>query len=171
DKSHGDFATNIAMQLARVAKQAPRQIAEKIVDELDQQQAQVNKVDIAGPGFINFFMDESYLHDVVQTVLQEDTQYGKTNVGSGKRIQVEFVSMNPTGEPHLGHARGAVFGDVLSNLFAHAGYAIEREYYINDAGNQIDQVALSIEAGYLEALGKDAKMPEDGYQAADIIAI
>lgn len=171
DKSHGDFATNIAMQLAGVAKQAPRQIAEQIVEGLDQERAQIEKIDIAGPGFINFFMDESYLHDVVQTVLEQAANYGKTDAGKGERIQVEFVSMNPTGEPHLGHARGAVFGDVLSNLFAHAGYDIEREYYINDAGNQIDNLALSIEARYFEALGKDAEMPADGYEAVDIIEI
>lgn len=171
EKSHGDFATNIAMQLAGIAKQAPRQIAEQIVEHLDQEKAQVEKVDIAGPGFINFFMDEAYLHDIVQIVLDEGADYGKTDVGAGERIQVEFVSMNPTGEPHLGHARGAVFGDVLSNLFAHAGYDIEREYYINDAGNQIDNLALSIEARYFEALGKEAKMPEDGYEAADIVEI
>lgn len=171
EKSHGDFATNIAMQLARVAKQAPRQIAEQIVNEVDKEKAQVEKIDIAGPGFINFFMDESYLHDVVRTVLAEGDDYGKTDVGAGKRIQVEFVSMNPTGEPHLGHARGAVFGDVLSNVFAAAGYDIEREYYINDAGNQIDNLALSIEARYFEALGKEAEVPEDGYHGTDIVAI
>lgn len=171
EKSHGDFATNIAMQLARVAKQAPRQIAEQIVNEVDEAKAQIEKIDIAGPGFINFFMDESYLHDVVPTVLNEGDDYGKTEAGAGKRIQVEFVSMNPTGEPHLGHARGAVFGDVLSNLFAAAGYNIEREYYINDAGNQIDNLALSIEARYLEALGKDAEVPEDGYKGKDIVTI
>lgn len=171
EKSHGDFATNIAMQLTRVAKQAPRQIAEQIVDKLDEKKAQVEKTDIAGPGFINFFMDESYLHDVVQAVLEQGEDYGKTEAGAGKRIQVEFVSMNPTGEPHLGHARGAVFGDVLSNLFAASGYDIEREYYINDAGNQIDNLALSIEARYLQALGEEAEVPEDGYQANDIVEI
>lgn len=171
DKSHGDFATNIAMQLARVAKQAPRQIAEKIVAQVNEEAAQISKTDIAGPGFINFVMDKSYLHDIVQTVIEQGDDYGKTNMGAGRRIQVEFVSMNPTGEPHLGHARGAVFGDVLCNLFAHAGYDIEREYYINDAGNQIDQLARSIEARYFEALGKESAMPEDGYQGKDIIDI
>ena len=168
EKAHGDFATNIAMQLARVARQAPRQIAEQIVDQLDQSKAQVKRVEIAGPGFINFFMDESYLHDVVNVILEEKSNYGRSDVGSGKRIQVEFVSLNPTGEPHVGHARGAVFGDVLSNVFEYAGYDIEREYYINDAGNQIDQLAKSIETRYFEAHGKEREMPEDGYFGEDI---
>lgn len=171
DKSHGDFATNIAMQLARVAKRAPRQIAEQIVAEVDHQKAQVNKIDIAGPGFINFFMDDAYLYDVIPTVLEQGKDYGKTNDGEGTRIQVEFVSMNPTGEPHLGHARGAVFGDVLCNVFDAAGYDVHREYYINDAGNQIDQLAQSIETRYLEALGEEAEMPEDGYYGEDIVEI
>lgn len=171
DKSHGDFATNIAMQLARVAKRAPRQIAEEIVTQIDKQKGQINKIEIAGPGFINFFMDESYLHDVIKTVLEQGEDFGKSDVGKGTRIQVEFVSMNPTGEPHLGHARGAVFGDVLCNVFASAGYDVEREYYINDAGNQIDQLALSIETRYLETLGKEAEMPEDGYYGQDIVEI
>src|SRR5690625_2263292 len=171
DISHGDFASNIAMQLARIAKQAPRQIAEQIVDEIDKPKAQVNRIDIAGPGFINFFMDESYLHGVIDTVLTEGENYGRTDTGEGQSIQVEFVSVNPTGEPHLGHARGAVFGDVLSNVFEAAGYDVEREYYINDAGNQIDQLALSIETRYFEALGKEAEMPEDGYRGKDIVEI
>lgn len=171
DKAHGDFATNIAMQLARVAKQAPRQIAEKIVAGLDREKAQVAEIEIAGPGFINFIMDESYLDDVIPTILQQGADYGKTEAGKGQKIQIEFVSVNPTGEPHLGHARGAVFGDVLSNLFEYAGYDIEREYYINDAGNQMDQLARSIETRYLEALGQEAELPEDGYAGPDIIEI
>lgn len=171
DKAHGDFATNIAMQLARVAKQAPRQIAEKIVARLDREKAQVAEIEIAGPGFINFIMDESYLDDVIPTILQQGADYGKTEAGKGQKIQIEFVSVNPTGEPHLGHARGAVFGDVLSNLFEYAGYDIEREYYINDAGNQMDQLARSIETRYLEALGQEAELPEDGYAGPDIIEI
>src|SRR5690625_1333674 len=144
ERTHGDFATNIAMQLARVAKKAPRQIAEEIVSHINYDIAQIKKIDIAGPGFINFYMVETYLNDIIYTVLKGGDEFGKTDVGSNKRIQVEFVSVNPTGEPHLGHARGAVFGDVLCNLFAAAGYDVEREYYINDAGNQMEQLALSI---------------------------
>ena len=171
DKSHGDFAANIAMQLARVAKMAPRQIAEKIVENIDHGKANIDKVEIAGPGFINFFMKQDFLLDIIPTVLEQGEEYGKTDAGKNKRIQVEFVSVNPTGDLHLGHARGAAFGDVLCNVFAAAGYDVEREYYINDAGNQIDQLAVSIETRYLEALGKEAEMPEDGYYGQDIVDI
>ncbi|MGM8364749.1 arginine--tRNA ligase [Virgibacillus sp. W0181] len=171
DKSHGDFATNIAMQLARIAKKAPRQIADEVVANLDQSKGSIEKVEIAGPGFINFFMKSDFLGDIVPVILKEGDAYGKTSAGKGERIQVEFVSVNPTGELHLGHARGAAFGDVLSNVLAAAGYEVEREYYINDAGKQIDNLALSVEARYMQALGKDISMPEDGYHGADIIEI
>lgn len=169
EKSHGDFATNIAMQLARIAKKAPRQIAEEIVANLDKEKAGVTKVDIAGPGFINFFMQQDFLADIVKTILREGNEYGMSKAGEGRRVQVEFVSVNPTGDLHLGHARGAAFGDVLCNVFAAAGYDVDREYYINDAGNQIDHLALSIDARYQAALGKDVPMPEDGYYGQDII--
>lgn len=171
DKSHGDFATNIAMQLARVAKKAPRQIAEAIVESLDASKASVEKVDIAGPGFINFFMKNDFLTDLIPTILDAGEEYGKTEHGKGTKVQVEFVSVNPTGNLHLGHARGAAYGDVLCNVLSAAGYEVEREYYINDAGNQIDNLALSVNARYLQALGQDVAMPEDGYHGQDIIAI
>lgn len=171
DKSHGDFATNIAMQLARIAKKAPRQIAEDIVATLDASKASVEKVEIAGPGFINFFMKNDFLTDLIPTILEAGEAYGRTNHGEGKRVQVEFVSVNPTGNLHLGHARGAAFGDVLCNVLDAAGFGVEREYYINDAGNQIDNLALSVNARYLQALGQDAEMPEDGYHGQDIVEI
>src|SRR5690625_5970278 len=171
DKSHGDFATNIAMQLARIAKKAPRQIAEDITANLDHSKASIEKVDIAGPGFINFFMKNDYLGELIPTILQAGDTYGKTDIGQGERIQVEFVSVNPTGDLHLGHARGAAFGDVLCNVLAAAGYEVEREYYINDAGNQIDNLALSVEARYMQAVGKEWDMPADGYHAKDIIKL
>ncbi|WP_047983817.1 arginine--tRNA ligase [Ornithinibacillus californiensis] len=171
DKSHGDFATNIAMQLARIAKKAPRQIAEDIVANLDASKASVEKVDIAGPGFINFFMKNDFLTDLIPTILEADEAYGKTEHGKGSKVQVEFVSVNPTGNLHLGHARGAAYGDVLCNVLDAAGYQVEREYYINDAGNQIDNLALSVNARYLQALGQDVEMPEDGYRGQDIIEI
>lgn len=171
DKAHGDFASNIAMQLARIAKKAPRQIADDIVGSLDQTKASIEKVEIAGPGFINFFMKNDYLGDLVSTILEAGKDYGKTNTGQGEKIQVEFVSVNPTGDLHLGHARGAAFGDVLCNIFDASGFKVDREYYINDAGNQINNLALSIEARYLQALGKEVEMPEGGYHGADIIEI
>lgn len=171
EKSHGDFATNIAMQLARIAKKAPRMIAEDIVKALDQESASIDRIEIAGPGFINFFMKEDYLGELVPTILNASEDYGRTNSGEGERVQVEFVSVNPTGRLHLGHARGAAYGDVLCNVLEAAGYAVEREYYINDAGNQIDNLALSIDARYKEALGMEADMPEDGYFGKDIQSI
>src|SRR5699024_8407908 len=171
EKAHGDFATNIAMQLARILKKAPRHIAEDIVENLNKEGANVEKVEIAGPGFINFFMKEDFLSNIVHTVLSEGEQFGRSKVGNGKKVQVEFVSVNPTGDLHLGHARGAAFGDVLCNVLEAAGYDVEREYYINDAGNQIDQLAVSIETRYLQALGKEADMPKDGYRGQDIVEI
>jgi|SRR5690625_986398 len=171
EKAHGDFATNIAMQLASIAKKAPRAIAEDIVKHLDLAKASVEKIDIAGPGFINFFMKRDFLGDIIPTILSEQEAYGEIDFGQGKRVQVEFVSVNPTGPLHLGHARGAAFGDVLCNVLEKAGYNVEREYYINDAGKQIDNLALSIEARYFQALGKDVDLPEDGYFGEDITEI
>ncbi|MBM7571246.1 arginine--tRNA ligase [Aquibacillus albus] len=171
DKAHGDYATNIAMQLARVAKKAPRMIADDIVAQLDQTKASITKVEIAGPGFINFFMDNQYLTELIPTILSEGEAYGASNIGKGHKIQVEFVSANPTGDLHLGHARGASVGDALCNILAKAGFDVEREYYINDAGNQINNLATSVEARYMQALGKDWEMPEDGYHGSDIIEL
>ncbi|WCK54385.1 arginine--tRNA ligase [Aneurinibacillus sp. Ricciae_BoGa-3] len=169
DKAHGDYATNIAMQLTRIARKNPRQIAEELVSHLDKKAASISKVEIAGPGFINFYMDNSYLTDVIGQALQAGDNYGRTNTGQGSRVQVEFVSANPTGDLHLGHARGAAFGDALCNVLDMGGYEVSREYYINDAGNQIVNLARSIEARYYQALGQNVEMPEDGYFGQDII--
>jgi len=171
DKAHGDYSTNMAMQLARVAKKAPRMIAETIIENFDQTKASIKKVEIAGPGFINFYMDNSYLTDLIPTILKAGDQYGQTTVGNKEKVQVEFVSANPTGDLHLGHARGAAVGDSLSNILDKAGYDVSREYYINDAGNQINNLALSVEARYFQALGIEKEMPQDGYHGADIIGI
>ncbi|KAB8127161.1 arginine--tRNA ligase [Gracilibacillus oryzae] len=168
EKAHGDYATNIAMQLARVAKKAPRQIADDIVAKLDHSKAVIKSVEIAGPGFINFFMDNQYLTNLIPTILKQQEAYGSSDTGKGEKIQVEFVSANPTGDLHLGHARGASVGDSLCNILDKAGYNVSREYYINDAGNQINNLAASVEARYNQALGKDFPMPEDGYHGADI---
>lgn len=170
-KTNGDFSTNMAMQLARVAKKAPRMIAEELVANFDKAKASIEKIEIAGPGFINFYMDNSYLTDLIPTIVNAGEAYGETNTGKGEKVQVEFVSANPTGDLHLGHARGAAVGDTLCNLLAKAGYDVSREYYINDAGNQIHNLALSVEARYMQALGLDKEMPEDGYHGADIIGI
>jgi arginyl-tRNA synthetase len=169
DKAHGDFASNVAMQLARVAKKAPRAIADDIAANIDYEAASVDKLDIAGPGFINFFMKKDYLVDIVKTALSKKEAFGRSDFGGGKKVQVEFVSANPTGTLHLGHARGAAVGDSLCNILEKAGYDVAREYYLNDAGNQIDNLTLSLEARYLQEIGEDTEMPEDGYRGADII--
>jgi arginyl-tRNA synthetase len=169
DKQHGDYATNIAMQLTRIARRNPRQIAEEIVAQFDKAAANISKIEIAGPGFINFYMDNSYLTDVIGQVIEAGDNYGRSDAGKQKKVQVEFVSANPTGSLHLGHARGAAFGDALCNVLDMAGYDVSREYYINDAGNQIVNLARSLEARYFQALGQDVEMPEDGYYGQDII--
>lgn len=171
EKAHGDYSTNMAMQLARIAKKPPRAIAEEIAASFDKTKASVEKIEIAGPGFINFYMNNSYLTELIPVILQAGEKYGETNTGKGQKVQVEFVSANPTGDLHLGHARGAAVGDTLCNLLAKAGYDVSREYYINDAGNQIHNLALSVEARYMQALGKDAEMPADGYYGEDVIQI
>jgi arginyl-tRNA synthetase len=171
EKTHGDYSTNMAMQLARVAKKAPRMIAEDIMANFDQSKASIEKMEIAGPGFINFFMNNDYLTDLIPMILDQDHEYGGSDAGKGERINVEFVSANPTGDLHLGHARGAAVGDSLCNVLEKAGYKVTREYYINDAGNQIHNLAKSVEARYFQSLGQDVAMPEDGYHGADIIEI
>ncbi|MCQ6281791.1 arginine--tRNA ligase [Bacillus sp. EB600] len=171
EKAHGDYSTNMAMQLARVAKRAPRAIAEELIAQFDRSKASIEKIELAGPGFINFYMNNSYLTDLIPTILQAGEKYGETTVGNHEKVQVEFVSANPTGDLHLGHARGAAVGDSLCNILAKAGYDVSREYYINDAGNQINNLAKSIEARYFQALGLETEMPEDGYHGVDIIEI
>lgn len=171
DKSHGDLATNIAMQLARIAKKNPRQIAEEIVEEMNRNKGFIKEVQIAGPGFINFFIDRSSLSKILLEMDQQKDDYGRTDTGAGEKVLVEFVSANPTGSLHLGHARGAAIGDVLCNVLETAGYDVTREYYINDAGNQIHNMTLSLEARYREALGLEAPFPEDGYRGQDIVRL
>ncbi|MFB5664179.1 arginine--tRNA ligase [Alteribacillus sp. HJP-4] len=168
EKEHGDFATNMAMKLAKVARKAPRQIAEDILNHFDKSRASIKKMEIAGPGFINFFLDNRYLLDLIPNVLEAGEDYGASTFGGGKKVQVEFVSANPTGNLHLGHARGAAVGDSLCSILHTAGFDVTREYYINDAGNQILNLAYSVQARYMEALGKESDMPEDGYQGKDV---
>lgn len=169
EKQHGDFATNLAMLLAKEAKKAPRQIAEIISKYFPKTGAWVESLEIAGPGFINFRLDNSWLFEVVSDVLKEKHNYGRSDVGKGKKVQVEFVSANPTGLLHMGNARGAALGDTIANLLDAAGFDVSREYYINDAGNQIHNFALSLEARYLQALGMDVPFPEEGYHGEDLV--
>lgn len=168
DKAHGDLATNAAMQLSRIAKKNPRQIAEELIGHLDYAKAGIEQAEIAGPGFINFRLGKSYLYPVIEQVYSQGENYGRVNAGQGQRVQMEFVSANPTGSLHLGHARGAAVGDALCNVLDFAGYEVTREYYINDAGNQVVNLSKSIEARYLQELGQAAEMPEDGYHGEDI---
>lgn len=168
EKAHGDLATNAAMQLSRIAKKNPRQIAEELIGHLDYAKAGIEQAEIAGPGFINFRLGKSYLYPVIEQVYSQGENYGRVDAGQGERIQMEFVSANPTGSLHLGHARGAAVGDALCNVLDFAGYEVTREYYINDAGNQVVNLCKSIEARYLQELGQDVPMPEDGYHGEDI---
>lgn len=169
DNSHGDYATNIAMQLARILKANPRVIAEDLVKELTGNF--IDKIEIAGPGFINFYVKNDYLYENINTILNEKEEYGKCNVGNGTKINVEYVSANPTGILHLGHARGASYGDSLSRILKLANYDVTREYYINDAGNQIENLRKSVQARYEGLCGREEVMPEDGYYGKEIIMI
>jgi len=171
DPANGDYSSNIAMVLTKLARKNPREIANQIVENLDTNKANVKKVDIAGPGFINFYLDQQYLTEIIKTALSKGETFGQTEERKNESIIVEYVSANPTGDLHIGHARNAAVGDTLSNVLSSAGYDVTREYYINDAGKQIENLAHSIEARYNQALGLDAELPEDGYYGKDIIAI
>jgi len=168
DSAHGDFATNVAMQLAKMAKKNPRLVAEDVINHLDLEVANIEKADIAGPGFINFFIDKGALTQVINTITSEGSEYGTSTAGNGLKYNVEFVSANPTGDLHLGHARGAAIGDSVCRILDAAGYVATREYYVNDAGNQINNLVLSVYARYMEALGETIEFPEDGYHGPDI---
>lgn len=171
DKSHGDYSTNLAMQLTKLLKRNPRQIAEAIIEALDKENANIEKVEIAGPGFINLFLAKDAMTSIIKEVLEEKEAYGTTTYGQGTKYNVEFVSANPTGDLHLGHAKGAAVGDSICRIMSAAGYDVTREYYINDAGNQIHNLALSLYARYKQAFGQGVTMPEDGYHGKDIIDI
>lgn len=171
DPANGDYSSNIAMVLTKLARKNPREIANQIVENLDTNKANVKKVDIAGPGFINFYLDQQYLTEIIKTALSKGETFGQTEERKNESIIVEYVSANPTGDLHIGHARNAAVGDTLSNVLSAAGYDVTREYYINDAGKQIENLAHSIEARFNQALGLDAELPEDGYYGKDIIAI
>ncbi|MCF0110686.1 MAG: arginine--tRNA ligase [Erysipelotrichaceae bacterium] len=171
DKSHGDYATNIAMQLTRTLRTNPKMIAQQVVDHLDLAAAGIAKVEIAGPGFINFTMENDTLSSVIAKVLKEDEAYGSSSFGENQKVNVEFVSANPTGDLHPGHARGAATGDSVCRILRKAGYDVTAEYYVNDAGNQIRNMAVSLQARYLEQCGKDVVFPEDGYHGPDLIEI
>ncbi|MHB8156889.1 MAG: arginine--tRNA ligase domain-containing protein, partial [Desulfocucumaceae bacterium] len=138
EKDYGDFATNMAMLLTKAARSAPRKIAEALIGELNLKNSPVEKVEVAGPGFINFYLKQDWAHAELSCILAQDRDYGRVDIGGGKKVQVEFVSANPTGLLHMGNARGAALGDSLAALLEFAGYNVSKEFYINDAGNQIE---------------------------------
>ena len=170
DISHGDFAVNAAMVGAKALRRAPRQIAQAICDHLDLEGSPFQRVEIAGPGFINFFLGVQWFADVVRSIRQRGEDYGRSDYGHGEKIQVEFVSANPTGPMHMGNARGGALGDGLASALDWAGYQVTREFYVNDAGNQVEKFGCSLEARYLQLyLGEEAvPFPEDGYHGEDI---
>ena len=172
DTKNGDYSSNIAMVLTKIAKRNPREIAQAIVDNLDTSKAHVKEIDIAGPGFINYYLDNQYLTQIIPEAINKGDQFGYADQSKNTNILLEYVSANPTGDLHIGHARNAAVGDSLANILIAAGYNVTREYYINDAGNQITNLARSIETRYFEALGDTShEMPEDGYNGKDIIEI
>lgn len=166
-KEFGDFASNIAMQSARIARRSPRDIANTIISHMEY--SWLNKAEVAGAGFINFFLNHTVLYDALKGVLASGSAYGQAPLRADDTVQVEYVSANPTGPLHVGHGRGAAYGSALVNLLRAAGYRVEAEYYINDAGNQMDNLAASVNARYLQLLGKEAEIPENGYHGQDII--
>ncbi|MGV8074500.1 MAG: arginine--tRNA ligase [Syntrophobacteraceae bacterium] len=161
---HGDYATNIALSLTRLLKRNPRDIASQIVSNLNDAEQLTSQVEIAGPGFINFFIHPDVWRSVLSGILKQREMYGRLDFGNGKRVQVEFVSANPTGPLHVGHGRGAAIGDVVANILRACGYDVDREYYINDAGNQMNTLGRSLFYRYQQLSGKTVEFPEGHYQ-------
>lgn len=170
DKQHGDFACNIAMVLAKSLKRAPRMIADAIVGGIEVG-GDIEKIEVAGAGFINFYLGSAWLYETMNQIEKQGENYGRIDIGKGKKVMVEFVSANPTGPMHMGNARGGALGDCLAAVLDFAGYEVTREFYINDAGNQIEKFGNSLNARYIQQLqGEDAiAFPEDGYHGEDII--
>lgn len=168
NKANGDFSSNIAMACAKSFKKAPRAIAQNIADHLDLSGTVFERMEIAGPGFLNFFLSGEYYSSILRDIFACGDDYGRSDYGNGKKIIVEFVSANPTGPMHIGNARGGAIGDCLAGVLDRAGYNVWREFYVNDAGNQIEKFATSLEVRYLQHFKDDIEMPEDAYHGADI---
>lgn len=169
NKDNGDYSTNVAMAGARAFKKAPRMIAEAIVSCIDLDGTAFERVEIAGPGFMNFFLSQQFYSDVLKDVFSCGKDYGKSDYGQGKRVLVEFVSANPTGPMHIGNARGGAIGDCLASVLDWAGFSVNREFYVNDAGNQIEKFATSLEVRYLQHYEPSIELPEDAYHGQDIV--
>ena len=170
-REQGDFSTNIAMQLTKVLKDSPRNIAEKIVEVLSKNTNEIKTIEIAGPGFINIYLNDEYVFSGISNVIKQGENYGSSSIGKKEKIDIEFVSANPTGILHLGTARGAAYGSNLANIMSFAGYDVTKEYYINDAGNQIINLGVSLKERYKGLCGLEENMPEDGYYGSEIIDI
>ena len=168
DENNGDYSTNIAMRICKLVKSKPQDVAQALKDELEKNK-EIEKIEIAGPGFINFWIKKGNLAAIINTVLDKKEDYGKSNYGNNTKYLQEYVSANPTGPLHCGHARGAVWGDSVARIMKKAGYKIDREYYINDAGVQIKNLGISVYERYKELYGKTISLPEDGYHGPDII--
>lgn len=171
EKKHGDFATNVAFLLARIAKRPPREVAQDLRGVLQELLSGMARVEVAGGGFINFILEDGFLLKLLARVLEEDERFGEIDLGKGKRIQVEFVSVNPTGPLHVGHGKCAAFGDALARILKKAGFQVEKEYYINDAGKQIELLGASLEARFRQLLGEEADIPEGGYRGEYLVDI
>jgi arginyl-tRNA synthetase len=171
EKEHGEFSTNIAMLITKQVKKPPRQTAEIIIENMELKDSYVKKVECAGPGFINFYLSNDWLYHTLEDIQKCGDSYGQSNLGKGQKVMVEFVSANPTGPLHMGNARGGALGDCIASVLKASGYHVEKEFYVNDAGNQIEKFALSLEARYIQILkGEDAvEFPEDGYHGEDIV--
>lgn len=169
NKDNGDYSTNVAMVGARAFKKAPRMIAEAIASCIDLDGTAFERVEIAGPGFMNFFLSQQFYSDVLKDVFSCGEDYGKSDYGQGKRVLVEFVSANPTGPMHIGNARGGAIGDCLASVLDWAGFSVNREFYVNDAGNQIEKFATSLEVRYLQHYDPSIELPEDAYHGQDIV--
>lgn len=163
-ESHGDFSTNIAMVAASIQKMQPKRIAEAIIKNINDPKKIIAKTEIAGPGFINFFINGLAWHPVLRRIHEEEGRYGASDIGKGMKIQVEFVSSNPTGPLHVGHGRGAAVGDAVANILLFCGYDVEKEYYINDSGRQINTLGRSVFLRYRQLLGEEIEFPDDCYQ-------
>lgn len=168
NSANGDFSTNAAMTGAKAFRKAPRAIAESIVSHLDLSDTLFERAEIAGPGFINFFLSQQYYTEILKDIAAKEEDYGKSDFGKGKKVLVEFVSANPTGPMHIGNARGGAIGDCLASVLDYAGYDVSREFYVNDAGNQIEKFATSLEVRYLQHYDNSVEMPEDAYHGSDI---
>lgn len=171
DNKMGDYSSNIAMRLSKVVQKAPRDIAAEVKEELEKTVPEIEKIEIAGPGFINFWMKKDVLANIINTIFDQGDNYGENQGGNGEKVLVEYVSANPTGNLHLGHARGAVWGDSVCRLLKKSGYDCLREYYINDAGMQIENLGKSLYARYAAEFGVAMELPEDGYYGEDVIEI